>query len=91
VRYRDLERDEGVLLAVVDAHCRYISPARYDEEVLITTSISNSNRRMVEFAYDMRNESGGRIARGATKHMFLGPDMKPARLPEKYHGLFGIE
>jgi acyl-CoA thioester hydrolase len=91
VRYRDLERDEGVLLAVVDAHCRYISPARYDEEVLIMTSISNSNRRMVEFAYDMRNESGGPIARGTTKHMFLGPDMKPARLPEKYHGLFGIE
>ena len=36
VRYRDLEQ-EGILLAVVEAHCRYLSPALYDEEVVVRT------------------------------------------------------
>ena len=26
IRYRDMERDEGILLVVVEAHCRYHSP-----------------------------------------------------------------
>lgn len=90
VRYRDMELNDRVLLAVVDAHCRYISPAHYDEEIVVTTSISSANRRMVEFTYDMRDESGRALARGTTKHIFLGPEMKPVKLPEKYHGLFGI-
>ena len=31
LRYKDFEANEGILLAVVEAHCRYLSPARYDE------------------------------------------------------------
>jgi acyl-CoA thioester hydrolase len=90
MRYRDMEVNDGVLLAVVDAHCRYISPARYDDEIVITTWIASANRRMVEFRYDFRNEDGRALAIGETKHIFLGPDMKRAKLPEKYHAFFGI-
>ena len=90
VRYRDMEVNDKVLLAVVDAHCRYISPARYDDEIVVTTTISSSNRRMVEFAYDIRDESGHPLARGETKHIFLNSEMKPVKLPEKYHALFNI-
>lgn len=90
LRYRDMEMNDKVLLAVVDAHCRYISPARYDDEIVVTTSISSSNRRMVEFAYDMRDDGGRPLARGETKHIFLSSDMKPVKLPEKYHALFNI-
>ncbi len=34
-RYRDMEMNDGVLLAVVEAHCRYLYPARYDDEMEI--------------------------------------------------------
>ena len=34
--------------------------------------------------------SGRELASGATKHIFLGPDMKPVKLPEKYYAFFGI-
>ena len=34
LRYRDMERD-GLLLAVAEINCRYISPAHYDDEVTI--------------------------------------------------------
>jgi acyl-CoA thioester hydrolase len=91
IRYRDMEEDDGVLLAVVDAHCRYLFPARYDEEIAVQTWIVQANRRMVEFAYAIREAPSGRpLASGETRHMFLGAGMRPVKLPEKYLSLFGI-
>ena len=91
IRYKDMEERDGVLLAVVDVHCRYLQPARYDEEICVHTRVSSANRRMVEFTYEIREASENRrLAIGATRHIFLGSDMKPVKLPERYHGFFGI-
>ena len=89
-RYRDMEEKDGILLAVVDAQCRYRRPARYDDEVRVRTSIVAASRRGVEFLYEMyvRDEL---IASGSTRHMFLGRDFRPVSLPAKYHEMFGIE
>jgi acyl-CoA thioester hydrolase len=91
IRYRDMEVNDGVLLAVVEAHCRYLRPARYDDEIKVKTWVSKANPRMVEFQYDIRNlESGRQLASGETKHIFLGANMRPVKLPEKYLPAFGI-
>ncbi len=92
VRYRDMEDADGVLLAVVEAHCRYVSPARYDEEVVVRTWVEAATPRLVRFGYEMREASSNRtLATGETKHIFCGRDMKPAKLPPKYFPLFGIK
>jgi acyl-CoA thioester hydrolase len=89
-RYRDLEQD-GVLMAVVEANCRYLSPALYDDEVVIRTRIETANARVVRFAYEMDSEDDGRrLAEGFTVHVFCGANRRAARLPEKYHPVFGI-
>lgn len=91
IRYRDMEVDDGVLLAVVDAHCRYMRPARYDEEIAVKTSISKASRRAVEFQYEICDAASGRVlAAGETKHVFLGSDLRPVKLPEKYLPMFGL-
>lgn len=90
-RYKDMELDDGVLLAVVEAHCRYLYPARFDEEVLVETRVTDVNPRMVSFGYEMRLAEGGRkLASGATRHIFCNRAMKPVRLPQKYCAAFGI-
>ena len=91
VRYKDMEVDDGVRLAVVDAHCRYLFPARYDEEIVVKTWIARANRRMIEFHYEIRDaQTSLELATGETKHIFLGSQMTPVKLPEKYYPLFGI-
>jgi acyl-CoA thioester hydrolase len=91
-QYRDMEREDGVMLAVAESNCRYHSPARYDDEVIVRSWIEEANRRMVTFAYEMRTASDGRkLATGKTKHVFVGRDFRPTRLPEKYFQMFGIE
>jgi acyl-CoA thioester hydrolase len=91
-RYRDMEVDDGILLAVVEAHCRYLRPARYDQEIAVKTQVAKASRRVVEFQYEICDaQSGRQLAAGETKHVFVGPDMKPVKLPEKYWSLFGID
>ena len=92
VRYKDMEAEDGVRLAVVESHCRYLQPARYDEEILVRTRVERANRRMIEFQYEIRNaREGTKLASGTTKHIFLGADLKPMKLPEKYFACFGID
>jgi acyl-CoA thioester hydrolase len=89
-RYRDLERDEGLFMVVVEANCRYLRPARFDDEVLVRTSVKSANTKMLEFTYRMnRLEDGELLVTGFTKHLCVGRDMRVTRLPERYLRLFG--
>src|SRR3984885_3064253 len=91
IRYRDMELEDGVRLAVVEAHCRYLYPAHYDEEIAVKTWVAKTNKRIVEFEYEISEaETGRQLASGTTKHIFLGKDMRRVKLPEKYHPMFGI-
>jgi acyl-CoA thioester hydrolase len=91
IRYRDMEIEDDVLLTVVEASCRYLSPALYDEEVIVRTWIEEARPRMIRFGYEIIEASGNRpLAKGETKHIFCGRDRKPRRLPEKYHPSFGM-
>lgn len=87
--YRDLERDHGVLLAVVESKCRYASSARFDDEVVIETSISEVTSRMLTFKYEMSIESRP-VASGETRHIFLNRELRPVRAPDAYRPLFGL-
>jgi len=90
--YRDMEAEDGIFLAVAESHCRYRSPARFDDEVIVRTSIETANTRMVTFTYEMRLAEGDRrLATGYTRHVFVSRAMRPTHLPAKYYQLFGIE
>jgi acyl-CoA thioester hydrolase len=89
--YRDMENDDGIYLAVAESHCRYRSPARFDDEVIVKTWIDQATTRMVTFAYELRLAEGDRhLATGSTRHVFVSRAMRPTQLPEKYHKLFGL-
>jgi len=89
--YKDMEIEDGIFLAVAEATCRYRSPARFDDEVIVRTSIESANTRMVTFAYEIRLAAGDRrLATGTTRHVFVSRAMRPTHLPAKYHALFGI-
>ncbi|HTP86840.1 MAG TPA: thioesterase family protein [Bryobacteraceae bacterium] len=87
--YREMEAQDGVLLAVIDAQCRYRRPARYDDEVTVRTRVNAASRRGVEFGYEMF-VGGEPIAEGFTRHMFLDKEFRPTSLPSKYREMFGV-
>ena len=63
---------EGIMLPVVEAHCRYKSSLLYDDEALIETTVTKLTRVSVEFSYKVFNKATGKLAaEGYTKHAFV--------------------
>ena len=84
--YRDLERDEHAFLAVAEAQCRYLAPARYDDEILVETELTRVRSRVVEFSYRIRC-GATLLAEGKTVHVVIGADGRPRAMPERYRDL----
>jgi acyl-CoA thioester hydrolase len=85
--YRDMESDDANM-AVADASCRYVAPARYDDEILVRTSIKRLSRRLVDFVYSISNGATGQLlAEGKTIHITVGKDGKTCSIPDRYYDL----
>ena len=81
--YRAVEED-GLSLPVLEAHCRYVKSARYDDELWIETGVEELRRASVRFRYRvLRQPDGELLAEGATEHCFMDRDGKPARPPRE--------
>jgi acyl-CoA thioester hydrolase len=79
--YREMER-EGVSLPVIEAHCEYRQPARYDDELDIRTRATLLTPVRIRFDYEIVLAAGGAVAAGGhTIHAALDPAGKPCRLP----------
>ena len=89
--YRDMEEQDGVLMVVAEANCRYLSPAKYDDEVIIKTWLEEAHGRMLRVAYEVRLAKDDRkLATGFTRHAFITRDLRRTQLPRKYFAIFGI-
>src|SRR5262247_1398316 len=64
--YRDMERETGLFLIVAEASCRYRNPARYEDELIIRTRITELTRRTVRFSYEIELSDGASVATGET-------------------------
>ena len=81
--YRAVE-EAGIQLPVLEARCRYLLPARYDDEVRIDTGVLSIRRASVRFGYRVvRAQDGVLLAHGRTEHCFLDRAGKPARPPAR--------
>ena len=87
--YRDFERDNDAYLAVAEAQCRYHTPARYDDLLLIRTRVEQFRKRTVRFAYEIvRREPQAILATGTTLHVVLDSKGRPKSFPAAYRGYF---
>ena len=75
--------DGGLYLPVIEAACSYHAPARYDEELRVTTTLEKVSPARATFAYRLERATDGRLlASGTTTHAAIDGRGKPRRLPE---------
>jgi acyl-CoA thioester hydrolase len=87
--YSKLELDHGCILPVIEARCRYRSPARYDDEILIESWPSLVRGSVIKFAYRIlrKAQDGGEstlLAEGETVHVVCDDQLQRKPLPEHY-------
>ncbi|MFZ1937946.1 MAG: thioesterase family protein [Terracidiphilus sp.] len=88
--YSQLEKEHECILPVVSASCRYRSPARYDDEILIETRPAMLRGSVLKFAYqiyrkpDQKEKQRVLLAEGETVHVVCDDQLQRKPLPEKY-------
>jgi acyl-CoA thioester hydrolase len=81
--YKEMEQD-GFSLPVVEAHCTYRQPARYDDMIEIQTLGTRLSPVRVRFDYDVvRAADGTVLATGHTVHASIDASQRPRRLPDR--------
>jgi acyl-CoA thioester hydrolase len=94
--YKQMEIDDDCRIPVVEANCRYKSPARYDDELLLETRVLALRRSVIKFGYRLLRPEGEAptatalaagttlLAEGETTHVIVDRSMRKVPLPEKY-------
>ncbi|HEY1098695.1 MAG TPA: thioesterase family protein [Myxococcota bacterium] len=87
--YAAFERD-GFFVPVVDAHVKYVQPARFDDLLTIETAIGATTRITFEFSYRITKQVAGVdvvVATGTTRHACMDRAGRPVRLPPALQAL----
>jgi acyl-CoA thioester hydrolase len=92
--YRDIEH-EGILLPLIETGCHYKAPARYDDSLIIETTIKEFKGLRLTFGYKVLNEATNQLlAEGKTVHVFTNARMKPINIKkdnkEVYEALMAV-
>ena len=87
--YSQLETEHECILPVVEASCRYRSPAKYDDEILIETRPVLLRGSVIKFGYRfLRKAPAGDqptlLAEGETAHVVCDDQLNKKTLPAHY-------
>jgi acyl-CoA thioester hydrolase len=86
--YREMEI-AGISLPVIEAHCQYLRPARYDDEIDVRTNGRMLSPVRMEFQYQVVRTIDQTIAaEGKTVHAAVDRSGKPCRLPARVREVF---
>jgi acyl-CoA thioester hydrolase len=83
--YADMER-EGVFFVVTKAEVNFKAPAKYDEELTLTTRVVRQTHVRFDHAYDLRR-GNMLLAEATTTIACVGRDGKLRAMPEALMGL----
>lgn len=86
--YREMEA-AGVSLPVIEAHCEYQRPARYDDEIDVRTEGRMVSAVRMKFSYTVVRRADQVVAaEGYTVHAAVDAGGRPCRLPARVKEVF---
>ena len=87
--YRQMEAEEGCVMPVVEISCRYRSPARYDDALVLETRLIAMRGSVLKFAYRLLRPEPADLdstllAEAVTTHIVVDRTLGKRALPEAY-------
>ena len=83
ITYSALEK-KGFFAPVVEVKVTYKKPARYDDIVVLETTIENVGNSSIKFNYKVFDkETKELLVEAYTVNVFITRDMKPVRIPDE--------
>lgn len=88
LEYKTMEQ-EGILVPLVESRCFYKIPAKYDDEIIIKTKLTELKEVKARFEYEIiRKIDEKLLATGSTVHAFVSKDLKIINLKKKHSDIF---
>jgi acyl-CoA thioester hydrolase len=88
--YQEFEA-EGIHFPVREAFCRYWVPARFDDVLIVATTIEDVGGASVRFSYRITRQADGvLIAEGHTLHACVDDNGRVKRLPQAIRRLLSM-
>jgi len=87
--YKNMEQEDGAMIAVAEVTARYKAPARYDDELIVRTSLAGVRGSIVRFRYVVVRAANALddevvLCEGETVHFVVGRDMKRREMSAAY-------
>ncbi len=80
--------DMGFYFSVLEVNARYISPAVYDDIVVVRTRLVEVKSRKLAIRYEVLRDADGKLlAEGNSLHICLNREFKIARMPQELFDL----
>jgi acyl-CoA thioester hydrolase len=81
IAYKEME-GQGTFLPVSEVFCRYVVSAKYDDVLVIETSVGFLKRASIQFAYRiLRKADETELVSGTTLHAFVDRKGRIVRVP----------
>jgi acyl-CoA thioester hydrolase len=75
----------GVMMPIIEVHCRYHQPAKYDDLLTLRVTIKEMPVTRLLLEYEVLNEAGVLLCTGATTLAFIDAiTRRPRRAPEDF-------
>ncbi|MEJ2223092.1 MAG: acyl-CoA thioesterase, partial [Desulfobacterales bacterium] len=89
IAYESVE-SRGIFLPVAEAYCKYAVPAKYDDLLMIETTLDTRLKGAIKFDYRILSQDAETLlAQGYTRHACLNRDGKVVRPPAFIKEVFG--
>ncbi len=89
--YAELEA-RGWYLPVTELEARFVAPARFDDVVMVRTTVAEIRSRSITFAYEIvMQETGQVLATGRTKHICIDRDGRVRPIPVDLRAVLDVE
>ena len=75
---------EGVMMPVLELKCKYLKPARYDENIRVRVIMEKMPAIKIHFKYELYNENNELIHIGETLLAFINMQTNRPCLPPQY-------
>jgi len=75
-------REHGVEAVVLESHCRYVEPARFDDVLQVHTRCVDVSGARFRYEYSIARDDGALVADGWTAHACVdSATFRPTRVP----------
>lgn len=80
---------EGLMTPLVELNCKYYSPAYYDDELVVTATVSKLTPARIVFYYEVfRKDQEKPINTGYTVHAIVNKDMRPVNTKKSFPKIY---